>query len=341
MKTELFDFDLPQELIAQVPAQQRSGSRLLVYIREKDTVEHKKFSDICSLFKPGDLLVLNSSRVIPARMFSIESEHGKAGYEVLFVKQLDNGNFTAMVQPGRRFKVGRKHLMPGNNEVEVIKVLPTGLRELRFVNNSDPVAVFRKYGQMPLPPYITSRESEPERYQTVYSEQEGSIAAPTAGLHFDDKIFAELKNKGVKITHIVLHVGLGTFKPVESENIYDHKMHEESFYISEQTAETFAKTRAEGNRVWACGTTSVRTLESAINSKGQLKTGWQATDCFITPGYKFRSIDCMITNFHLPRSTLLMLVSAFAGREKVLELYKEAVKERYRFFSFGDSMVIL
>jgi S-adenosylmethionine:tRNA ribosyltransferase-isomerase len=251
MKTDLFDFELPQELIAQVPAQQRSGSRLLVYNRATDVVEHKKFSDICDLFAEGDLLVLNSSRVIPARMFTIDSEYGKAGYEVLFVKQLENGNFTAMVQPGRRFKVGRIHLMPGNNRVEVLKVLPTGLRELRFLDNDDPVAVFRKYGQMPLPPYITSRESEPERYQTVYSEQEGSIAAPTAGLHFDDRIFSELKKRGVKIAHIVLHVGLGTFKPVESENIYDHKMHEEVFYISKQTAEIFAETRAKGSRIFS------------------------------------------------------------------------------------------
>jgi S-adenosylmethionine:tRNA ribosyltransferase-isomerase len=194
---------------------------------------------------------------------------------------------------------------------------------------------------MPLPPYITSRESEPERYQTVYSDLEGSIAAPTAGLHFDDEVFARLAEKGVQIARIILHVGLGTFKPVESENIADHVMHEEVFHISAKTAELYAQTKAAGKKIWACGTTSVRTLESAIKNDGTLKTGWQSTDCFITPGYTFKAVDKLITNFHLPKSTLIMLVSAFAEREKVLHLYNEAVKERYRFFSFGDSMVIL
>lgn len=341
MKTELFDFALPEELIAQVPAPQRANSRLLVYQRDSDQVSHRRFNEIVEYFKPGDLLVLNSSRVIPARMFSVESELGRAGYEVLFVKLLENGRFTAMVKPGRRFKPGKRHMMPGNNLVEVDEVLPSGLRVLHFVEGSDPIAIYRQYGEMPLPPYITSRESSPDRYQTVYSAEEGSIAAPTAGLHFDDQIFAALKEKQVQIVHIVLHVGLGTFKPVECDNIFDHVMHEEVFYVSETAAEIFRETRQSGGRVFACGTTSVRTLESSIQPDGKLKTGWQATACFITPGYKFKAVDCLITNFHLPKSTLLMLVSAFATRERVLRLYAEAVQERYRFFSFGDSMLIL
>ncbi len=341
MKTELFDFMLPEELIAQTPLDNRSSSRLLVYDRESGQIEHRRFSDIVDYFSEGDLLVLNSSKVIPARMYSVASDHGRAGYEVLFVKELDNGRFTAMVKPGRRFKVGKQHMMPGNNLVEVDEILATGLRILHFVESSEPVEVFKKHGEMPLPPYITSRESEPERYQTVYSDLEGSIAAPTAGLHFDDEVFARLDKKGVKIARIILHVGLGTFKPVESENIADHVMHEEVFHISAKTADLFAQTKAAGKKIWACGTTSVRTLESAINNDGKLKTGWQATDCFITPGYTFKAVDKLITNFHLPKSTLIMLVSAFAEREKILHLYNEAVKERYRFFSFGDSMVIL
>lgn len=341
MKTELFDFELPEELIAQVPAQQRSGSRLLVYDRKTDQVQHRNFFEIVEFFRPGDLLVLNSSRVIPARMFTIDSDFGRAGYEVLFVRLLENGRFTAMVKPGRRFKVGKQHLMPGNNLVEVDEVLETGLRVLHFVDGSDPVAIYRQYGEMPLPPYITSRESSPDRYQTVYSDEEGSIAAPTAGLHFDAEIFKALESKGVKVVNVILHVGLGTFKPVESENIFDHVMHEEVFHISAETAAMFRQTREAGGRVWACGTTSVRTLESAIQADGNLLTGWQSTACFITPGYRFKAVDCLITNFHLPKSTLLMLVSAFASRERVLQLYAEAVERRYRFFSFGDSMLIL
>ncbi|GAB4272273.1 MAG: tRNA preQ1(34) S-adenosylmethionine ribosyltransferase-isomerase QueA [Candidatus Rifleibacteriota bacterium] len=341
MKTDLFDFALPEELIAQVPAEKRSNSRLLVYNRKNDTLSHRRFNEICEYFEEGDLLVLNSSKVIPARLFTIDSKLGKAGYEVLFVKSLEDGAFEAMVKPGRRFKKGKRHVLPGNNLVEVLDVLDSGLRVLRFPELSDPVDVFRKHGEMPLPPYITSRESSPERYQTVYSKEEGSIAAPTAGLHFDEETFAKLRAKGVKIVNVILHVGLGTFKPVECENIYDHKMHEEVFYVSEEAAEAFFQTRKSGKRIWACGTTSVRTLESAITESGELKVGWQATRCFIAPGYVFKAVDCIITNFHLPKSTLLMLVSAFVGREKILSLYEEAIRERYRFFSFGDSMALI
>lgn len=341
MKTDLFDFALPEELIAQVPVLNRPESRLLVYQRATDQVEHCRFFNIVEYFSPGDLLVINSSRVIPARMFSIASQHGRAGYEVLFVRALENGRFTAMVRPGRRFRVGKRHMMPGNHVVEVDEVLASGLRVLHFVDGSQPVEIYRQHGEMPLPPYITSRESSPERYQTVYSRQEGSIAAPTAGLHFDEQIFTTLRAKGVEIAEVVLHVGLGTFKPVECENIQDHLMHEEIFCVTPETAAAFKAAREKGGRVWACGTTSVRTLESAFQADGTLKTGWQSTACFITPGYEFRAVDCLLTNFHLPKSTLLMLVSAFASRERVLQLYAEAVAQRYRFFSFGDAMLIL
>lgn len=341
MKTDLFDYYLPPELIAQTPAKERSGSKMLVYNRTTDKVEHKHFSDISEYFEPGDLLIVNSSRVIPARLHTIESEYSTAGNEIFFIKALDNGRFEAMVHPGKKFKPGKKHMLPGGCVVVTEEVLETGLRILRTEDGSDPVAVFRENGEMPLPPYITSRESSPERYQTVYSKQEGSVAAPTAGLHFDEKVFASLKAKGVNIAEVILHVGLGTFKPVEVDDLDNHHMHEEVFCVPEETAELFQKTRANGKKVWACGTTSVRTLESAVDDNGNLITGWHSTACFIKPGYEFKAVDHMITNFHLPKSTLVVLVSAFAGREKTLALYEEAIKNRYRFYSFGDSMVLI
>jgi len=341
MKTELFDFFLPSGLIAQTPALVRSSSRLLVYDRAQQKTEHRRFSDIPEYFSPGDLLVLNRSKVIPARIFTDPSEKDSGGCEILFVKCLEDNSFEAMVRPGKKFRPGKIHLLPGGKSVEVLEVLDSGLRRLRMIDGSDPVAVFREYGQMPLPPYITSRESAPDRYQTVYSAEEGSIAAPTAGLHFDDEVFARLRARGVKITEIILHVGLGTFKPIEAETIDEHQMHEEVFHISQETAEMFTTTRAGGGKIWACGTTTVRTLESAVQQDGSLKTGWQATRCFIKPGYSFKAVDRFITNFHLPKSTLIVLVAAFAGREQVLELYKEAIAKEYRFYSFGDSMVLI
>lgn len=341
MKTELFDFFLPPELIAQTPAAVRSSSKLLVYNRDEQKVEHRRFSDIPEYFAPGDLLVLNRSKVIPARIFTEPSDKDSGGCEILFVKSLENSSFEAMVRPGKKFRPGRMHVLPGGKTVEVVEVLESGLRRLRVIDGSDPVAVFREHGQMPLPPYITSRESSPDRYQTVYSAEEGSIAAPTAGLHFDDEVFARLRERGVKIAEIILHVGLGTFKPIEADCIDEHEMHEEIFHISEETAELFRNTRSSGGKIWACGTTTVRTLESAVQQDGSLKTGWQATRCFIRPGYSFKAIDRFITNFHLPKSTLIVLVAAFAGREKVLELYKEAIAKEYRFYSFGDSMVLI
>ena len=341
MKTDLFDYYLPQELIAQTPAKERSGSRLLVYNRSTNKVEHRHFSDISDYFEEGDLLIVNSSRVIPARIHTIQSEYSTAGSEIFFIKKLDDCRFEAMVHPGKKFKPGKKHKLPNGSIVVTEEVLETGLRVLRMEDGSDPIAVFRENGEMPLPPYITSRESAPERYQTVYSKEEGSVAAPTAGLHFDDKVFADLKAKGVRRAEVILHVGLGTFKPVEVDDLENHHMHEERFFISEETAKLFKETREAGKKIWACGTTTVRTLESAVNEKGELQTGWNSTACFIKPGYQFKAIDHLITNFHLPKSTLIVLVSAFAGREKTLELYNEAVKNKYRFYSFGDSMLLI
>ena len=341
MKTDLFDYYLPPELIAQTPSKERSGSKLLVYNRSTGKVEHRHFSDISEYFEPGDLLIVNSSRVIPARIHTIESQYSTAGSEVFFIKNLDNGRFEAMVHPGKKFKPGKKHMLPGGTVIETEEVLETGLRVLKTLDGSDPVSIFRDNGEMPLPPYITSRESSPERYQTVYSKEEGSVAAPTAGLHFDEKVFADLKAKGVKVAEVVLHVGLGTFKPVEVDDLDNHHMHEEVFFVSEETSDLFKATRDAGKKIWACGTTSVRTLESAIDENGDLKTGWQSTACFIKPGYEFKAVDHLITNFHLPKSTLVVLVSAFAGREKTLELYQEAIKNKYRFYSFGDSMLLI
>ena len=341
MKTELFDYFLPPELIAQVPADKRSESRLLVYERDKKKISHRQFSNIVDYFEPGDLLIVNSSKVIPARLYTKDKIEGSKECEVFFIKLLQDGRFEAMVKPGKKFKVGRKHTLPGNTVIEVEEILESGLRIMRTTDGKDPVEVFRKYGEMPLPPYITSRESEPERYQTVYSKLEGSVAAPTAGLHFDENVFKALKDKGVKVAEVILHVGLGTFKPVEADDLDDHQMHEEVFFVPDETAKLFKETKERNNKVWACGTTSVRTLESAIKDDKTLKTGWQATTCFIKPGYKFLAIDHFITNFHLPKSTLIVLVSAFAGREEILNLYAEAIKEKYRFYSFGDSMVMI
>lgn len=341
MKTELFDFDLPQRLIAQTPADKRSASKLLVFNRADQQLCHRSFADIVEYFAEGDLLIINSSRVIPARIYTVDGADASGGSEILFVKTFADGLFSAMVRPGKKFKPGRRHTLPGGSRVEVVEVLESGLRVLKNLDVDDPVSVFRQYGEMPLPPYITSRESSPDRYQTVYSGAEGSIAAPTAGLHFDDSVFAALKAKGVNVAEVILHVGLGTFKPVEVDNLDDHKMHEEIFYISAETAALFKETRLSGKKVWACGTTSVRTLESAISDNGELQIGWQATECFIKPGYQFKAVDRFITNFHLPRSTLIVLVAAFCGREKILELYAEAIAKEYRFYSFGDSMVLI
>lgn len=341
MKTDLFSYDLPPELIAQTPLAQRSGSRLLVYDRSTRRIEHRIFADIVDLIPPGDLLVLNRSRVLPARLLFPLPPHGNQG-EILFLSRLDAQHCQAMVRPGRRFREGACHELPENlGTVTVERVLADGLRVLRFDGPPEVLELFRRFGQMPLPPYITSRESEPDQYQTVFSREEGSVAAPTAGLHFDESLLAALRARGVRIGEVVLHVGLGTFKPIETEEVEDHIMHAERFHIDVSLARLFAEVRQQGGKVWACGTTSIRSLESAIQADGELQTGWQETACYLRPGHVFRAVDRMLTNFHLPRSTLLVLVAAFCGLETTLALYREAVACRYRFFSFGDAMALV
>ncbi len=339
MRTDLFDFELPRELIAQVPAPRRPESRLLVFDRASGGVSHLRFDALLDIIPAGDLLVLNCSRVVPARIFTSPSS-GKPG-ELLFLRKTGPGSFAALVRPGRKFKPGSRHQLRGGRCVLVERVLEEGLREVRLDPLEDPVAVFREFGEMPLPPYITSRESSPDRYQTVYATTDGSVAAPTAGLHFDQPLLDALRRKGVLVGTVLLHVGLGTFKPIETDEIEDHFMHEEEFCIDSQFADQFRRVREGGGRIWACGTTAVRTLESAILPNGTIEPGFRRTSCFIRPGHSFRAVDHLITNFHLPRSSLLVLVSAFAGRERTLDLYRTAVDLRYRFFSFGDAMVMI
>lgn len=340
MKADQFDFDLPPGAIAQVPASSRPSSRLMILDRSRDTLAHGRFADLAERIPPGDLLVLNASKVIPARLFTVP-EPGRRPGEILFLEDLGEGRFKAMVRPGKRFRPGQIHALPGGRRLVVREVTADGLRTLEIEGEAEVVGVFREFGEMPLPPYITSRESRPDRYQTVFAREEGSVAAPTAGLHFDEPLLDKLRRGGVLVREVVLHVGLGTFKPIEAESIDDHVMHAERFRIDPDLAVTFGEVRARGGKVWACGTTAVRTLESAIRPDGTLTTGWQETRCFLKPGHEFRAVDHLITNFHLPRSTLLVLVAAFAGLERILGAYREAVAQGYRFFSFGDAMLIL
>ena len=338
MKTGDFDFVLPPELIAQTPSEKRSASRLFLYNRESGERRHGRFHELLDLIPAGDLLVLNASRVLPARLFTRVDPEKKPA-EIFFLRLLSGGVFEALVRPGRRFREGARHELPGNAFAIVTKVNQDGTRILKVENLDDPLPLFRQHGEMPLPPYITSRVTAPERYQTVFARDEGSVAAPTAGLHFDEELLVALEKKGVLVCRLHLHVGLGTFKPIETEDIEDHRLHAERFDIPEDLARTFGEVRGRGGKVWACGTTSVRSLESAVQADGRLRVGPQETQCYITPGHVFRAVDHLITNFHLPRSSLLVLVSAFCGRETVLKLYQEAVEHRYRFFSFGDAMV--
>lgn len=340
MKTDLFDFELPPELIAQTPTPERSCSRLMILDRAADALRHGGFADLCELIPPGDLLVVNRSRVIPARLSLPSATGGKPG-EIFFLRRLEDGRFTALVRPGRKFREGSRHALSGGREAVVEQVLDDGTRVLSIPGEPDPVAFFRAHGETPLPPYITSRESSPDRYQTVFAREEGSVAAPTAGLHFSEEMLERLRGRGVRIEELILHVGLGTFKPIEADEIEEHRMHTESFFVPESLVQAFAETRAAGRKVWACGTTSVRTLESVVTPEGTLRGGPGETAIYLKPGARFQAVDHLITNFHLPRSSLLVLVSAFAGREPILRAYQEAVARRYRFFSFGDAMVII
>lgn len=341
MKRQDFYFDLPKELIAQDPLEDRSASRLLVLGRESGEVTHRMFRDITSYLRPGDCLVLNDTKVLPARLIGHRTvTDGKI--EVLLLKRRENDVWETLVKPGKKAKIGTE-ITFGNGELtgKVIDVVDEGNRLIQFTYEGVFEEVLDRLGQMPLPPYITHELKDKNRYQTVYAVHDGSAAAPTAGLHFTKELLKELEDKGVETAYLTLHVGLGTFRPVKVDDIMDHHMHSEFFIVPEEAAAKINKAKAAGNRVIAVGTTSCRTLESAADENGRIeaKSGW--TDIFIYPGYRFKMLDGLITNFHLPESTLIMLVSALAGRENVLAAYQEAIEKRYRFFSFGDAMLII
>lgn len=340
MKTSDFYFDLPQELIAQDPLEDRSSSRLLVMDKETGEIEHHTFREITNYLHPGDCLVINDTKVIPARLYG--SKIGTdAKIEVLLLKRKENDVWETLVKPGKKAKPGTKISFGDGLLVgDVIDVVEEGNRLIQFSYEGIFEEILDKLGQMPLPPYITHQLKDKNRYQTVYAKHDGSAAAPTAGLHFTPELLAQIKEKGIKIAHVTLHVGLGTFRPVKVEDVTEHHMHSEFFIVEESQAKLINDTKAAGGRVISVGTTSCRTLESAADENGQVRAGSGWTDIFIYPGYRFKVIDCLITNFHLPESTLLMLVSALAGKENILNAYEIAVQERYRFFSFGDAMFL-
>ena len=340
MKTSDFYFDLPQELIAQDPLEDRSSSRLLVLDKKTGERKHKIFRDIKSFLKPGDCLVINDTKVIPARLLGAKKETG-GQVEILLLKRMENDVWETLVKPGKKCRPGAQ-IVFGNGELEaeIMEVLPDGNRLVHFTYEGIFEEVLDRLGQMPLPPYITHKLKDRNRYQTVYAKYEGSAAAPTAGLHFTQQLMDEIEAMGVKIARVTLHVGLGTFRPVKVENVLEHHMHSEFYQVSQEAADLINSTKAAGGRIISVGTTSTRTLESVATEDGIIVPGSGNTEIFIYPGYRFKAIDCLITNFHLPESTLLMLVSALAGKEHIMAAYEEAVKEGYRFFSFGDAMFI-
>ena len=341
MNIKDFDYDLPEELIAQKPLKNRTESRLLVLDKRTGEIEHKKFADITDYLDPGDCLVLNDTKVMPARLFGIKQNTG-AHIEVLLLKQLGDDRWEALVKPGKRVKPGTViEFGEGILRAECVDVLEYGGRVIEFKYDGIFYKILNQLGEMPLPPYIRERLEDRDRYQTVFARKTGSAAAPTAGLHFTRELLVQIQNKGVHIAFITLHVGLGTFRPVTAEKIEEHIMHEEFYQMDAGTAQLLNEVRKKGGRIIPVGTTSTRTLETIASRHGGTfiaESGW--TDIFIYPGYEFKATDCLITNFHLPKSTLLMLVSALAGRENVMRAYKTAVTERYRFFSFGDAMFI-
>ncbi len=340
MNLKDFYYELPEELIAQDPLLDRSSSRLMVVDQKTGELEHKVFSDIVEYLNPGDCLVINDTKVIPARLIGAKKDTG-AAIEVLLLKRCDADSWECLVKPGKKARPGAVITFgDGLLEGEIVDVVEEGNRIIKFNYEGIFEEILDKLGQMPLPPYITHALQDKNRYQTVYAKHDGSAAAPTAGLHFTPELLAKIKEKGVSIASVTLHVGLGTFRPVKVENITEHVMHSEYFCIEEEEAKKINEARANGHRVIAVGTTSCRTLESAATEDGYIPAKSGDTSIFIYPGYKFKAIDCLITNFHLPESTLLMLISALAGRENVMNAYSEAVKERYRFFSFGDAMFL-
>ena len=340
MKTSDFWYDLPEELIAQTPLQQRDGSRLLHLDPVSGAVEHRHFYDILDYLMPGDCLVMNDSRVLPARLLGRRPTGGAV--EVLLLRDLGDKKWECLCKPGRKMQVGNQVIF-GNGELTatVVEVQETGNRVVEFHYEGIFLEVLERLGKMPLPPYIKEELQDRERYQTVYSREVGSAAAPTAGLHWTEDLLQKARDMGVKTAFVTLHVGLGTFRPVQVEDVLNHHMHAELCMISAETAEILNQTKAEGGRIICVGTTSCRTLESLVNEDGTFEAKSKWTEIFIYPGYSFKAMDGLITNFHLPESTLVMLVSAFAGKEHVMAAYEEAVRERYRFFSFGDAMCIL
>ena len=339
LSTDMFDYELPKEFIAQTPVEPRDHSRLLVYNRQTDSIQHRHFYNLPEYLRAGDVLVINETRVLPARLMGRRETGGII--ELLLLNRREKDIWETLARPGRRIRPGERLIFSEKLSADVLRILEDGGRLVRFNYEGIFEEILDELGQMPLPPYITERLEDKERYQTVYSKENGSAAAPTAGLHFTPELLEVIKGMGVKIVPVLLHVGLGTFRPVKVADVSQHKMHSEYYSVSAQAAQSINEAKAAGGRIISVGTTSTRVLETVCGEDGLIKaqSGW--TDIFIYPGYKFKCVDCLITNFHLPQSTLLMLVSALCSREKILEIYEEAKREKYRFFSFGDAMLIL
>ena len=341
MKTSDFFYELPEELIAQDPLEDRTASRLLVLDRKADKLEHKIFSDVIDYLKPGDCLVINNTRVIPARLIG-EKEDTGGKVEILLLKRRENDIWESLVKPGKKLRPGaRVTFGDGRLKAEILEIAEEGNRLVKFYYEGIFEEILDSLGEMPLPPYITHKLEDKEMYQTVYAKFDGSAAAPTAGLHFTNELLEEIRQKGIKIASVTLHVGLGTFRPVKVEDVNNHHMHTEWYEVNKEASDIINETKKNGGRIICVGTTSCRTIESVADENGLMSAKTGETDIFIYPGYKFKVMDGLITNFHLPESTLVMLVSAFAGKERVLSAYETAVKERYRFFSFGDAMILI
>ena len=340
MNISEFDYELPEELIAQHPSDKRDEARLLVLNKEKQTIEHKIFKDVIEYLNPGDCLVINNTKVLPARLLGQKEDTG-INVEFLLLKRIEEDIWEVMVRPGRRLKEGAiVSFGQGLLKAQVLEVMENGNRKVKFEYEGIFNEILDKIGLMPLPPYITESLKEKDRYQTVYAKHDGSAAAPTAGLHFTEELLQKIEQKGIQIAKVTLHVGIGTFRPVKVENIEQHEMHSEHYYIKKEDAEKINTAKKNGKRIIACGTTSCRVIETIADEKGYVQETEGDTNIFIYPGYKFKCLDALITNFHLPKSTLVMLVSALAGREFIMEAYKTAVQEKYQFFSFGDAMII-
>lgn len=339
MRTDIFDYHLPEELIAQTPIVDRQQSRLLVYDKETREIEHKKFIDIVDYLEEGDALVLNNTKVLPARLFGKRADTG-GKIEILLLKCIEGKKWEILTKPARRAVVGREFIFNDKLSMTVLKEFDEGIRHVELHYNGILEEILDEIGIMPLPPYIHEKLDDQSRYQTVYAETNGSAAAPTAGLHFTKELFEKLTSKGITIVNVLLHVGLGTFRPVSVDDISSHKMHSEYYEVTKESAETLNRIKKAGGKIVCVGTTSVRTLETVTDNNGIVHEGKGETDIFIFPGYKFKAVNALITNFHLPKSTLLMLVSAFSSREETLNIYNNAVKEKYRFFSFGDAMLM-